>query len=277
MKIINRSELPADFFNFRSASPTYRAYCESLGLRTIATGEQFGWIKQLVPGKIQVVKFEKVDAETDMDTIRAAGFAHGMIIWIPWRRTEFPAGWRRLLIPTHFTVSGIAVLDNEEYWKEWNERGRRSRKKFFAHADLEIRVPSVEEFAQAYKETKAKFWFKNVFVDHYKKLNVLGPGTIRSWICYRGGEPLAGLAVLDYGNASVHLVSFIRDAGKPLQAGTGLIDRWFSDSRARGMHYLDFDHFQESWLQRDQRGYTDFKKNFINYSFTIRESYFKIL
>jgi hypothetical protein len=92
------------------------------------------------------------------------------------------------------------------------------------------------------------------------------------------GEVAAGLAVLDYcGNSSVHLVAFTGPAAKPVQAGTGLIDRWFADSWARGIRYANFDHLRDKSMTADQQGYTDFKNNFMDYAITYPDSYFKFL
>lgn len=276
MITIPPTKIPSDFFQFRTTSPTYRSYLESLGLKIVSIGNQFGWIRDIIPGKLQIAKFEKMDDEPSLDALRAAGFVHGLIIWVPWRRTNIPHGWHRLLIPTHFKISGIAILDRDDYWTAWNERARRARKKFIAHTDTSIVRVDRHTFATEYRATKPTFMFRDSLVDYYETIHQLGPSTIRSWLCYEHGEVVAGLAALDFGITSVHLSAFIRPRGKEIQAGTGLIDAWFADSRRRGMRYIDFDHFQESRLSWDQRGYSDFKKNFITHYFTIDGSYFKI-
>jgi hypothetical protein len=66
----------------------------------------------------------------------------------------------------------------------------------------------------------------------------------------KDGEIVAGLAVVDYeGHSSVHMVSFLCDEGRDIQAGTGLISEWFSDSLKKNMKYINFDHLQEDRLQ----------------------------
>ena len=94
---------------------------------------------------------------------------------------------------------------------------------------------------------------------------------------YRG-KIVAGLAVLNYcGNSSVHLVAFTGPDAKAIQAGTGLIDRWFDDSYKKGIRYVNFDHLRDASMTHDQQGYTDFKKNFMEYSLTYPDSYFQFV
>lgn len=81
----------------------------------------------------------------------------------------------------------------------------------------------------------------------------------------------------DYDNSTVHLVAFTGKESKPSQAGTGLIDRWFSDSLAMGKKYASFDHLRDDSMARDQQGYTDFKLNFLDYEVRFPESYFRFV
>lgn len=76
---------------------------------------------------------------------------------------------------------------------------------------------------------------------------------------------------------TVHLVAFTSREAKPFQAGTGLIDQWFSDSVTRGIEYINFDHLRDSSMTSDQQGYTDFKLNFVEHECYFRDSYFRFL
>lgn len=278
MNIISHDRIPEGHYNFRAASPVYREYLRSSGLAIIQQPDSptFGWVRRF-PAGFDISKFEKTDIEPAASDLDAIGWRRGMQIWVPWRRMDAPRGWRRLWLPTHFSHMGVAVLDREDYWKKWSERARRARKRFLAHDDIEIREVSHDTFGAAYQQTRVKYWFKEVFIEFHKKMAAIDPTSIRSYVAYQGDTPLCGLAVHDYLRSSVHLVAFTRAEAKHTQAGTGLMDRWFADSFARGIRFHDVDHLKDSWTQWEQRGYTDFKKSFIDCYFTIPESYFRML
>jgi hypothetical protein len=78
-----------------------------------------------------------------------------------------------------------------------------------------------------------KHSFKKDYIKYYLSMCKHGPDTVRSYVVYGSdGKPLAGLAVHDFNKISVHLVAFTGKEAKPFQAGTGLIDKWYSDSLA---------------------------------------------
>lgn len=101
--------------------------------------------------------------------------------------------------------------------------------------------------------------------------------SVRQWVSYDpSGKIIGGLAVHDFlGNHSVHLVAFSDTKAHDYQAGTGLIDRWFSDSYDKGYKYLSFDHLRNNNGPRDQKGYTAFKENFLTAHLSFREAYFR--
>lgn len=100
---------------------------------------------------------------------------------------------------------------------------------------------------------------------------------VRQWLAYDlSGKAISGLAVHDFlGNHSVHLVAFSDQKSYELQAGTGLIDRWFADSSAKMYKYLSFDHLRNKNGPRDQKGYTAFKENFLTACLSFKEAYFR--
>ena len=253
-------------------------------------GGRYGWIKRLFGKYFQLVKFERIDIEPTKELLAPHGFVRGVAIWIPFRRTDIPPGWKKLAVGTHFTRTGFTRLVTE-YYKKWNERSRRARKKFLAFGD-ELRIELVDEdtFAAAFKQTKVKHMFKTDYIKYYRAMMASGRDSIRSYVCYRGDEVLAGLAVHDYyggkqdstdaphaPNATVHMSAFTGKNAKPYQAGTGLIDRWFADSLEKGLTYINFDHLRDSSMTSDQQGYTDFKLNFMDSECYFRDSYFRFL
>ena len=65
-----------------------------------------------------------------------------------------------------------------------------------------------EVFIKAFSATKVKHWYKGAYISYYKRMVAIGPESIRQWLCLVDGVPVAGLAVHDYLNSSVHLVAF---------------------------------------------------------------------
>lgn len=281
-KLIPRSEIPEDCLYYRTSSPVYQEYLErynSIYTMQVTSG-QYGWKKDLFGKHAGLVKYDRIDTEPDTEFLRGHGLQHGMIIWVPYRRTEIPEGWRSLWLSTHFTRTGFTVLDRgDEYYKKWNERARRARKKFLAQPDsirIELVTPAV--FIEAFRRVKIKHPYKSDYIRYYDSMSSIDPSSIRSYVCYLDDRPISGLAVHDYGgNSSVHLVAFTTQEAGPCQAGTGLIDRWFSDSLAQEVKYMSFDHLRDSVMMRDQQGYTDFKLNFIDYEVRFPDSYFRFV
>lgn len=205
------------------------------------------------------------------------GFGPGFVIWIPARRDEVPKGWRNMWLRSHFTQSGFTVIDSPDYQKKWNERSRRARKKFLA-SGASIDVVSDFEFMDAFRNTPVKHLYKKDYIKYYRTMAAIAPNDVKSYVARHDGKIVAGLAVLNYaGNSSAHLVAFTGPDAKAIQAGTGLIDRWFADSYANGVKYVNFDHLRDSSMTHDQQGYTDFKKNFMEYSLSYPDSYFKFV
>lgn len=100
---------------------------------------------------------------------------------------------------------------------------------------------------------------------------------IRQWLSYDvDGKVTGGLAVHDFCDThSVHLVAFTDPRAYHSQPGTGLIDRWFSESSDMGLQYLSFDQLRNRHGPRDQKGYTEFKENFLSARLSFPKAYFK--
>ena len=169
MKILSQKDAPEDFLYFRSSSEAYRAYLTKGGLRTLAFGKQYGWIKDVF-GLFQVSKFERTLEPPPMEELRKHGFRRGIVIWIPWRTEAVPKGWRRLLVPgAHFSTTGFTTL-SPEYWKTWNERARRSRKKFLQNPDISVRSADPDAFCAAFRATKVKHMFTSDYIRYYRSM-----------------------------------------------------------------------------------------------------------
>ncbi len=207
MQTIERREFPENHTYYRTTSPVYnkylRDYCH---IHTIPLegGTRFGWMKRIFGKYMQLVKFERVDTEPTKELLALHGFVRGVAIWIPARRTDIPPGWRKLAVGTHFTRTGFTRIENHEYYKKWNERAKRARKKFLSHNLEEIHIELVdrETFTEAFRATKVKHMFKSDYIKYYRTMAGIDPSTIRSYVCYRGDTPISGLAVHDYTSQS---------------------------------------------------------------------------
>lgn len=178
---------------------------------------------------------------------------------------------------SHFTNTGFTILDSPDYRKKWNERARRSQKKFLA-SGARIEKVSDFEFMEAFRATPVTHSYKKDYIKYFRTMAAIAPNDVSAYVARHEGKIVAGLAVLNYcSNSSVHLVAFTGPDAKPIQAGTGLIDRWFSDCLANGVKYVNFDHLRDSSMTNDQQGYTDFKKNFMEYSLQYPDSYVKFV
>ena len=119
---------------------------------------------------------------------------------------------------------------------------------------MRIELVDRETFIQAFKVTKVRHLFKSDYITYYRAMTGIGEKSVRSYVCYLGDTPLSGLAVHDYSKTeSVHLVAFTSKEANPLQAGTGLIDRWFHDSVDMGIRYINFDHLRDSNMEKSQQ------------------------
>jgi Acetyltransferase (GNAT) domain len=276
---ISQSQVPTDHNYYRSVSPMYASYlkhCHSAPLYIPGT-KTFGWLRHQFGKLFTVVKYDRIDVVPDLKLLRDAGFRRGFIIWVPFRNLQHPGkGWGRLFLPTHFVETGFTTL-TQAFREHWNSRAKRAEKKF-AQSGAVVRAALPPEFIAAFRATRVRYPFKEVFVDYYRFAATQHPEVLRSWVVEHKGEIVAWLAVCDYEeHSSVHMVSYLSDAGRDIQAGTGLIAEWFRESAEKGMKYINFDHLQEDALQFWQRGYTDFKLNFMQYRVSVKPSFIRFI
>lgn len=300
MTQIPKEQYPKDFYYHRTSSPTYRAYLETCGLTTfdITHPPQYAWKKKIFGNWFWVIKNERIAYEPDIEELKkATGLKHAFVVWIPYGISLIPKSWKRLWFTDHFEETGYAELlyPETETWKNidtkqssreklptpvylisWNDRSRRARKKFLA-SGATVKAVTSEEFSHSFRTTKVKHWYKSAYISYYNRMVSLDASKIRQWLAYDPlGKVIWGLAVHDFlGDHSVHLVAFTEQKSYDLQAGTGLMDLWFSDSYEKWYKYLSFDHLRNKNGPRDQRGYTAFKENFITAQLSFKEAYFR--
>ena len=278
MQILDRSEYPKDFFYHRTSAEIYRPYIESCGNITtfdIWNPPQYAWRKWLFWDKVHVIKYERTDIEPNIDFLRGEGVKHGMVTWIPYSRTDIPSGWRKLWLTDHFQETSVNLLD-ENYKSKWNDRARRALKKY-EKSWAEVRSVDSETFVKAFQSTKVKHWYKSDYIRNYKRIRSFDPSKVRQWVVYHEWKAVAWLACLDYlWNHSVHFVAFTGKDSYTIQGWTALIDAWFRESLSMWIKYITFDQLRNSNGPKDQRGYTEFKENFIEHHLSFKKAYFKM-
>lgn len=273
-------EFPTDHLYYRTSSKSYQKYLEDYKTVTIPVngGKQFGWMKW--PNSwFRIIKFERIDEEPDIERLKKEyGVKHAWVIWIPSARAEIPRWWRNLWLTSHFVTTGIVALDKPDYWTSWSERARRARKKY-PKMGVEIKTVDPVEFVEGFKATPTKHGFKKDYIKFYTHITKINPQNTRSYVAYYDGKIIAWLAVHDYNDekSSVHLVAYTNRKYYNTQAGTWLIDRWYEDSYKMWVKYIDFDRLREKMWPPDQKWYTEFKENFIQYKFNFKKSYFKFI
>ena len=281
---------PKDFYYHRTASATYREYLHSCGLTTfdIDHAPQFAWKKKIFGNWFWVVKYERIDIEPDIEHIkRVTWLRHAFIAWIPYSLTDIPKPWRRLWMTDHFEETGYAQLvENGNTWtsesnplshlSSWNDRSKRAYKKYLA-SGATIKYVTPEEYTSAFQKTKVKHWYKWAYISYYNRMVKIDASKIRQWLAYApDGQIVWGLSVHDFcENHSVHLTAFTDVRYYDLQAGTGLIERWFHDSYEKWYTYLSFDQLRNKNGPSDQKGYTAFKENFLTARLSFKKAFFR--
>lgn len=278
MQFLDKKDYFPDFHYFRSSSPTYREYLAKCWLRTYKfdDGPQFWWIKNILV--CHVITHDRVDTEPNIEQLKnEQKIRHALVVWIPSSRTDIPTWWRELWPSGHFKETWFCVLEDENYDKKWNERAKRAKKKFSTSWYI-IKDVSPTEYVLAFKNTKVKHMYKKNFIEFYESLIKVDGKSMRQRLCYDpSGIPVAWLSVLDYlGNSTVHLTAFTGKWAYKCQWWTGLIDRRFSDSFKKNIKYVSFDQLRQSFWPKDQKWYTEFKENFIEYRMSFPKAYFKV-
>ncbi len=288
---LEKNQYPKDFYYHRTASATYRKYLHTCKLATfdIQNPPQYAWKKHIFGNSFGIIKYERIDVEPDIEYLKqVTGLHHAFVVWIPYSRENIGRPWRRLWLTDHFEETGYTELidnwqltiDNLEkipYLSSWNDRAKRARKKFLA-SECTIRDVTPDEFAEAFRTTKVKHWYKSAYISYYKRMVSIDATKIRQWIAYDPtGKVIAWLAVHDFcENHSVHLVAFTDQKWYHFQPGTGLIDRWFSESYDRGYKYLSFDQLRNKNGPKDQKWYTEFKESFLSARLSFKQAFFRL-
>lgn len=272
--IVFPSDLPKDYFDFRSSSDVFKKYLSIKNINIIEKNNQFWWYKKLFWKYFYIVKFDRVWFIPDTQYIKKQ-LKHWIIIWNP--SLDLDTTWWHKFIFKSYYYSWLNILNYEKYDICWSSRAKRAKQKFIKNVFLKIELVDNETFYKSFEETKTTIPYKKVFLSQHKNFCNLTKN-IRNFVCYdEKNIVLWWLSVLDYDDvSSVHLVSFLSLEWKNLQVWTWLIDKWFSDSVKIWKKYLCFDHLKDKFMNKDQKWYSDFKENFISHKIDYSNSFFKI-
>lgn len=281
METIYASDLPEDYVYYRSFSPYYRQYLEKdcwLKIQELKNWNRFWWMKRLL-FFFNVAKFERTNEEPDIKRLQKNWFRHGIVLWIPSWVEKIPDWWKKFFMVTHFTTTWYSVIEWPDYYKNWKDRAKRARKKFFTFKEVSIEEVDHETFSKYYKEYWLRKSFKSAFIRYHKKIsNYDKKWNIKNLVCLLNGKPIAWLSVYNYNsNSSVHLVAFLTKEAKKYQAWTWLIDYWYKISYESWIKYINFDHLKDKYMTSDQQWYTTFKENFMDYKVIFPDSYYKLI
>ncbi|MBI2644979.1 hypothetical protein HYW94_02265 [Candidatus Uhrbacteria bacterium] len=270
MQLIDRWDIPSDFTDYWQ-SDEYVAYLESAGMHMIGSvGSRGYWITMKI---FSFCKFVYADEEPSLSYIRSVTRMHGLVYWTPFRRINIPRGWNRVRRPftTHCISKGFSNVSSD-YIHVWNQRARRNIGRFF-QSGCSVYEGASEEF----KKGCALATFKPSFQRHYAQKVSEIPSHIRSiFICKKNDSIVGGLCVMRYANTSVHIASFLTKEGKNANAGTGLIDYWNRHAYKENLAYLHFGELGRQKIDdRTWQGFSDFKRNFIEYEVHFDDEYWR--
>jgi hypothetical protein len=278
MRQIRRTDLPKDFFYYRSHSATYFSWilhnARKHGSESIEEDGFYALVKRFFWGAFSMAYFEKCDFEPTAKALAKHGFKRGLVFWSPWRKAEPKSnGWRKLPFFVshayhHATRSAFSILE-PEYWKKWKPWPRGHRNSLRKSLESwEIRIDtwaSLESFLAAYEKTALPHDWKGYLVARQKFLSGQNDGNIRIYLASINGEVLAGAIFLDDFPTSTYLVAFQEPSAKRHHLWLALVDRWFEESLSKGFKYLDFDHMRDAFDPASYAGYTEFKSGLADY------------
>lgn len=220
---------------------------------------------------LSIVIFPYTDIEPNLESIKKAGFKHGIILWVPWRLRFTPNGWRKSYIPLRSKGNGFSIV-TENYKTKWSETARRDLKKF-QEIQTEIELCSKDSFLLGMKNSVSKRNIQGVAQALVEQTQDEG---VTYWIVKdNNNEVLGGLAVVDYDNISHNLTSYITYKGIGLSVGTGLVNTWYQYALINKIKYLNFGYIREQGEPKSWVGFSNFKRKFIDMEIVLSNGYFK--
>lgn len=261
------------FLDYRSTSAFFQKYVGHKWFIILENGEEYG-VGQKIFWNFGIIKFEHTKTYISPEDIKKYGFSHGIIIWTPQNPQEKPSWWKKNIFH-NYTLTGISKIE-ENYTKNWSQRARRSLKKALQFP-IKIQQVSSSTFLEIFQKSQTTLPYKKMFLQQYQTSTQISPDLFWNFICYdEHHTPLAGFSSCQYApKHSLHFIAFQTQEAKKYQAGTLLMDIWHKKAFEEGIHFLNFDHIYDPTMSKDQKGYSDFKENFLQYKIHYPKSYLR--
>jgi len=190
-----------------------------------------------------------------------------VVSWQPYKGKVFSGWWRFPSLLTIHYKRGVAILNQETYWKDWSSHAKRHREKFLGDDRYEIVEVDLETFSHAYHETKfldpiTRRMFIKVLRYHLDR----HPEDVHLCVVRQvaDGRLVAGLATIDYADISQsdHVIAFIHPDVQKTSVGVGLIDDWYGRCLQNKLTFLQFGLLHRPGDPISWKGYTQFKRQF---------------
>ncbi len=188
------------------------------------------------------------------------------IFWQPLTRTK-PHGWHLNIFSDEQYQHGIAILDQEAYFKDWSSHAKRHRNKWLRDDEHEIVEVDLQAYADAYHASKKLEWLTRTGFVRVLKYHIdRHPSNVHLLAARRKDTKaiVAGLAVIDYKDISqsIHTSAFIHPSVQKTSVGVGLIDRWHILAQTNGIRFLNFGIVWREGNPKEWKGYSAFKQQF---------------
>ncbi len=295
MKKIKISEIPNDYYYYRSWFSTYLKYKKEIFKWSLL----FQRIKNIFVWKkwffwrmdpiffwfLSIAKILKTQNPPTIDELKSNWMRHWIVFWSPWGKRnksldwwkKFNFFWKNWL--HHANRSCFSILDNLEYAKKWSWNARNHLK----HIQKNIKIwkitiweVSCEKWISIYKNTILPHNYKKQHSFAIKNISKINKENIRLVLAYVDNIPLAWAAFLDEKPTSVYFVAFQDQSAKQNHLWLALIDWWFADSIKKGFKYLDFDHMRSEWDPISYKWYTQFKSELADFDVYFNEVWYRV-
>lgn len=180
--------------------------------------------------------------------------------WRPLSSPLFPHDWRQ----------GVAVV-RQDYQSTWSERARRNLRKFIS-TGIKMRQGTAQEYCKGFRKGLIPHGLKGLVIQKIQRLPV---DNLVFFLADGHTGITGGLCVFRYDHLSSHISSFLTQEGKKNNVGTGCIDAWLEWACREKIKYLNFGGV---WTQHDPKewqGFSEFKRNFIDYEVAFNDAYYR--
>lgn len=265
--IVSCNFIPADYDDIFQSEP-WIAMIQKRGFKVLKNGNEFYAVNKIAG--LNLVHVRHAKAEPSAEFLKKAGINHGVIFWSPWSDVKPKKPWKRLWLNSHQKGNGFFMV-TPDYEKKWTENAKRNLKKFW-QSKLQILETNKKTFNEGLKKSTLTKFLKSEFG---REINEIAKESSKLWIAKKDEVILGGLAVVNYGKTSAHFVAYLNPKGKELQAGVGLIDHWNKWAGQNNMKYLNFGNLHEKGETKEWRGYSEFKRKFVENEIIVPDTYFR--